>query len=509
MFSRLLTEANLFSKGGKKRQFFLKMLVASARNLLLKICANLIAYLNKIIFSEDFLSRHRRSQKDFVRRRRLPFHNMIFFLMNMIKGSLQDELDYFFKAVDAQEVSVRTVTKSALTKARKKLHHQAFIELSRNLVSFFYDHFPCRTWNGFRILAIDGSTIKVPRTKDCADHFGTWKPAKGEPCPVARISTLFDAINGVVVDALIRLKEQGERSLAAEHLQQVKAKDLVLLDKGYPAFWLFALILSRQAHFCARIKSSWKEIRRFSNSGKKEGMITLPMSLVSIEQCRLFNLPSAPINVRAIRVELDNGEIEILLTSLRDKALYPCEIFKELYHLRWTTEENYKTAKCRIEIENFSGKSVESVCQAFHAKVFALNLTDVMTHPAQDIIKLQREQKKYAYRINITQALSKMKDVAVLLFIRSNVMELLTKLLDLFIATIEPIRPGRKYPRKQSVQKRGFYTATNRFVKSMTLEANRWKWDGFPENEVHGCAENQRFLAAISGTPSGSSGRVS
>ena len=457
IFTGLLTEANPISKGGKRCQIILKRAAMLARNLLLKICANLIEFLNKIIFSEDFLSRHRRSPKDFVRERLLPFHNMIFFLMNMIKGSLQDELDYFFKAVHAEEVSSRTVTKSALTKARKKLHHQAFIELGRNLASFFYDHFPCRKWKGFRILAIDGSTIKVPRTKDCADHFGAWNPAKGEACPLARISTLFDTINGIVVDVVIRPKEQGERSLAAEHMQHVRANDLVLLDRGYPAFWLFALILSRQAHFCARVKSSWKEIRKFSNSGKKEGVITLPLSLASIEQCHFLNIPVSPIKVRAIRVELAGGETEILLTSVMDKDLYPCEIFKELYHLRWTTEENYKTAKCRIEIENFSGKSVESVYQDFHAKVFTMNLTVAMTHPAQDIIARQREQKKYAYRINVTQALSKMKDSLVLLFIRSNIMELLNKLLDLFIATIEPIRPGRKYPRKHSVQKRGFY----------------------------------------------------
>src|SRR5450759_245080 len=200
IFTVLLTEANPISKGGKECQIILKRAAMLAQNLLLKICANLINFLNKTIFSEDFLSRHRRSQKDFVRERLLPFHNMIFFLMNMIKGSLQDELDYFFKAVHAEEVSTRTVTKSAFTKARKKLHHQAFIELGRNLVSFFYDHFPCRKWKGFRILAIDGSTIKVPRTKDCADHFGAWNPAKGEACPLARISTLFDAINGIVVD---------------------------------------------------------------------------------------------------------------------------------------------------------------------------------------------------------------------------------------------------------------------------------------------------------------------
>lgn len=427
-----------------------------ARDLLLKICANLVNYLNKIILSDDFLVRHRRSEKDFVRDRMLPFHNMIFFLINLIKGSLQDELDYFFKAIHAEEVSTRTVTKSAFSKARKKLHHQAFIELGRSLISFFYEYFPCRRWKGFRILAIDGSTAKVPRTQDCADHFGTWNPAKGEACPIARISSLFDALNGLVLDALIRPKENGERSLAAEHMKQVKASDLILLDRGYPAFWLFALILSRQAHFCARVSIHWKQIKKFLNSGKKEAVISLPMSFISIEQCKALNLPISPILVRAIRIELDNGETEILLTSLMDKDLYPDEIFKELYHLRWTTEENYRIAKCRIEIENFSGKSAESVYQDFHAKVFALNLTAAMTHPAQNVISSQCDQKKYPYRINFTQALSKMKDSIVLLFVRFNIMELLNKLHSLFIATIEPIRPGRKYPRKHTVQKRGF-----------------------------------------------------
>ena len=455
IFTSFLTEANSVSEGGKKCQTILKILVKLAWNLLLKICANLIEFLNKIILSEDFLSRHRRSPKDFVRERLLPFHNMIFFLMNMVKGSLQDELDYFFKALRAEEVAIRNVTKGAFTKARKKLSYQAFIELGRHLVSFFYAHFPCRKWKGFRLLAIDGSTGKVPRTQEVADHFGTWNPAKGDACPVARISDLFDVLNGIVVDALIRPKEQGERLLAAEHLQQVKSGDLILLDRGYPAFWLFLLILFKQAHFCARVKTSWTEVRKFRNSGKKEKIITLCPSFVSIEQCKKLNLPLSDLQVRAIRIELDNGETEILLTSLLDKDLYPHEIFKELYHLRWTVEENYKTAKSRIEIENFSGKSVESVYQDFHAKVFAMNLTAALTHPAQDCIAGQ--QKKYAYRINFTQALSKMKDSIVLLFKRPNIMELINKLFDLFISTIEPIRPGRKYPRKQRVQRRGFY----------------------------------------------------
>lgn len=457
IFSLLPVEAYPISKGGKECHIFLKTMRMLARGLLLKICANLINLLNKIIISDDFLTRHRRSEKDFVRERQLPFHHMIFFLINLIKGSLQDELDYFFKAIHAEEVSTRAVTKSAFSKARKKLHYQAFIELGRSLASFFYEQFPCRKWKGFRILAIDGSTAKVPRTEDCADHFGTWNPARGKACPVARISSLFDVLNGIVVDALIRPKEQGERALAAEHMPQVKTYDLVLLDRGYPALWLFALILSRQAHFCARVKIHWRQIRKFLNSGKREAVISLPTSFISIEQCTARNLPSSPIQVRAIRIELANGETEILLTSLMDKDLYPYEVFKELYHLRWTTEENYRVAKCRIEIENFSGKSVESVYQDFHAKVFALNLTAALTHPAQDVVTGQSHQKKHPYRINVTQALSKMKDAIVLLFVRFDIVELLNKLHRLFIATIEPIRPGRKYPRKHTVQKRDFY----------------------------------------------------
>lgn len=457
IFSSPWTEGNSISKGGVKCQKIHKTLAMLARNLLLKMCANLIDFLNKIIFSEDFLSRHRRSPKDFVRIRQLPFHNMIFFLMNMIKGSLQDELDYFFKAINAEDVCSRTVTKSAFTKARKKLSHQAFIALGQNLISFFYEHFPCQKWNGFRILAIDGSTIKVPRTKACADHFGSWNPAKGEACPVARISTLFDVQNGMMVDALVSPKEQGERALAVEHMRHVGAKDLILLDRGYPAYWLFALILSKQAHFCARVKSSWKEVRNFSKSGKKEAIITLPLSQSSIESCRLLHLPLVPLKVRAIRVELEGSEPEILLTSLMDRDLYPCNIFKELYHLRWTTEENYKIAKCRIEIENFSGKSVESVYQDFHAKVFSMNLAFALTHQAKEVAAKSCKKKKHVYRINTVQALSKMKDSLVLLFIRFNIMDLLHKLFDLFIATTEPVRPNRKYHRKHAVQKRGFY----------------------------------------------------
>jgi hypothetical protein len=417
----------------------------------LKICANLIVFLKQIINSREFSDRHRRSSKDFTRERLLPFPTLIFFLINLLKGSVQDELDYFFKALREKDITERFVTKGAFTKARKKLCHQAFIELRRKMISFFYDSFPYRKWRGFRLLTIDGSTVRLPRSKEITEIFG------GGDRPLARISHLYDAVNGVIVDALIRSMKQGERSLAAEHLKQVNSGDLLLLDRGYPAFWLFALILSKGAHFCARIQEAhWNEVRQFYLSGKQEQILTLRPSSVSVEMCDKLGLPVVPLQVRAIRVELGNGKIEILVTSLMDRILYPHEIFKDLYKLRWTAEENYKAVKCRIEIENFSGKSVESVYQDFHAKVFAMNLTAILTHQAQDVISGEQGSKKYSYKINGTQALSKMKDSIVLLFKKPDVLGLLNKLFELFVDTTEPVRPGRNYPRKHKI-KRDFH----------------------------------------------------
>ena len=71
---------------------------------------------------------------------------------------------------------------------------------------------------------------------------------------MGRASQLFDPLNRLSIDALISPKSIGERERAARHFQKLMPDDLlVLLDRGYPAYWLFNLILSLKAHFCVRV----------------------------------------------------------------------------------------------------------------------------------------------------------------------------------------------------------------------------------------------------------------
>ena len=171
-----------------------------------------------------------------------------------------------------------------------------------------------------------------------------------------------------------------------------------------------------------------------------------------------MGLDLSPLKIRLIRIEND-GKTQVLITSLTDTKLYPYQVFVELYQKRWPVEEDYKTIKCRIEMENFSGQSALSVYQDFHAKVLLKNLISVIALPVNDVLANSISSRKYDYQINFTQAISKSKDVIALLFQQttSKLIQLIENLHNIFLKTIEPIRPGRKYPRSPIVSGRKYF----------------------------------------------------
>jgi hypothetical protein len=428
----------------------LKILSKLAQNLLSKTCANVVEYIQKIIFSQDFIERNRCQKSDFSRNRKLPLSTLILYFCNLIKSSYQPELNKFWKILSGSVVAQNVVSKAAFCKARQKLKSEAFVELNTKMVRYFNEHANPQTWNGLFLKAVDGSTVKLPNSPEIIEHFGTWNPRLGGPLPMARISQLFDPLNGITHHALIAPKSTGERELAAKHFEHLNERDLVLLDRGYPAFWLFKLILFYKANFCSRIScKKWKIIRQFMKSGRREQVIMLHIPATSIAACKKFHLDTNPIRLRLVRVELESGESEVLISSLIDSEKYPHHLFAELYHDRWPIEEDYKVMKCRIEVENFSGKSPLSVYQDFHAAVFSKNITAMLVASTKERVATATDSRTLAYKINFTQALSTMRDAIVVLLQGSleTILKIISDLLETISKAVEPVRPGRKFPR--------------------------------------------------------------
>ena len=294
----------------------------------------LVEEIKNRLYSQEFLERNRQRAQDFTRTPILTFTLLILFLTNFVKRGLQDELDEYFKLLSGDELAPRAVTKSAFTLARRKIKYEAFIELNKVQVSYFYHNYTRLEFdgfNGFRLLGIDGSMSDLPddnKEKEIGKHFGYWGSRHGTQTPKARISQMFDVLNQVTVDAIIAPKEEAERVLAAEHLKAVGPSDLILLDRGYPAFWLFVLIMQQGAAYCARI-SGWNVIDEFIKSGLSETIVTLNPSHEAKKECRNRDLPIDPIQVRLIRVELED-EIEVLATNLLDGETYPHHLFQKL-----------------------------------------------------------------------------------------------------------------------------------------------------------------------------------
>jgi len=398
------------------------------------------------LFSEEFAAPARMHASDFTRQRALPLPHLVAMLLNLRKGSIGDELDRFFEVLHEQPLA-DSVTPSAFCQARMKFNPRALMGLNEPLLEGFERHFSPRLWHGLRLLAVDGSTARLPNTADVIATFGA--APEGASVPLARFSRLYDVLNDLVIEADIESRHVGERVLAGEHLAATRDNDLLLYDRGYPAFWLFALHRQEQRHFCARMALNFSgEVTDFLASGKKSDVVLFSPGAEAHKQCQLYGLACEPIALRLIRVSLKGGETEVLATSLLDEKAYPMGWFKRLYHLRWGVEEGYKREKCRIEIENFSGLSAQVVQQDFYAKIFVLNLAAILSWVAQAIAERVYKARKRAYRVNFTNALSKMKDNVIRLFIFDSPTQLLTSLALAMAASVEAVRPDRSYPRK-------------------------------------------------------------
>ena len=408
------------------------------------------------MFSAEFAARARLTPAAFTRQRELPLPHLVGLLLNLRKGSLQDEVNGFWEVLTGQPLATG-VSAAALCKARQKLDPYALWGLNERLLGAFAEAFPVRRWHGLRVLATDGSTLRLPRSPEVIAHFGA--PPSGSTIPLGRLSQLVDVLNGVVVDAELDAYDVGERVLASEHLEATAPQDLVLYDRGYPAFWLFARHYQLERHFCARLPLGFStEVTAFLASGARSAVITLTPTPEARQPCRRYEIPPDPLHVRLVRVTLANGETEVLATSLLSEQDWPSPWFKGLYHLRWGAEEAYKCGKLRLELENFSGLSVRVVLQDCFAKLFTVNLTAICTWVAQVIATARYRQRRREYRVNFAHALSGMKNTVVRLLVGTDTTELLTSLILAMAMTVEAVRPDRSFPRNMKPAKlQGFH----------------------------------------------------
>jgi len=367
------------------------------------------------------------------------------FLVSAWKGGLQTLLDQFFESLTGK--IGREVTKSALSQARKKLKASVFEALNQRLLGSLAAHSPEPRWRGLRLVATDSTTLRLPNWLENQEAFGVQWDNHGQSYVLARALGLFSTASKLMLKSVIGRYRDSERALLVQLLPHLAEDDLLVMDRGFPAVWLFAYLAQLGLGFLARIdRANWPEVQSFLRSGRQDAVVERPLTPHARRQARKLGLELSgqTLSFRLIRVVLPNGRIEVLATSLLDPIACPSAEFASLYQARWNIEEAFKLLKQRLLVEQFTGELPESIRQDFHAKVFTANLAAALATSAHESLpeaKAQRYQPNFAYILeNLRNRLFRW------LLGRCNAQDILD-LLTLFADTLELKRPGRQAPR--------------------------------------------------------------
>jgi len=352
-----------------------------------------------------------------------------------MKKTTSLELIKFNEMIGNEDVEI---SKQAFSKAREKIKPVAFKELIHTATAepFLYSEEVPRL-NGYRIFAIDGTTLEVEPTEENVEYFGLWSQTNA--CR-ARGSIMCEVFSEVVIDAKISSLKVGERESAKEHIeylsQHAQGKELIIFDRGYPGKELISILFDKKIKFLMRLQKSFNA--EIDNSKQRDFYVEMKYLK------KIYPL-------RVIKFMLDSGEEEMLITNL-EPLEFATEDFKDLYFLRWSIETKYNLLKNCLLIEHFTGKTKVSIEQDFYAAIYLANMAAFAKMESDSIIMKQDSSKslKYKRKTNQQVLIGILKDKLILMLLCNNKKKrekMFQSIMRQVVRYKTDIRPGRHFKR--------------------------------------------------------------
>jgi hypothetical protein len=353
----------------------------------------------------------------------MPLRELLLFMINRVSKTTSIELFNFFSHRNPEKL----ITKQAFSKAREHLSPDVFIKLNEIYVNTFYEYEDeCEVHKGYIVLAMDGTGLNIPNTKEIQEYFGFSTNQMGNSrIPVANCSILYDILNGIIVNGVISPYRVGEKAMAEEQIRFIKSlselkkkKIIILFDRMYSSVKLMSLLRENNIDFIMRSKVTYntetREASKFSKYDKTRKL--------KLEKHRYNKIPwldkilkkwNYHIDMRICTGKFSDNETGIFITSL-DRNEFKREEIVELYKNRWKIETQFRYMKETGEFENFACKRVNLVLQEFFCRIYTLNMCTLMIAEAQnkldEDIKSGKIKTKHKLRINENIAYGLMKD---------------------------------------------------------------------------------------------------
>lgn len=391
--------------------------------------------------------------KDFIRNRKLSFETVMKLLLSMGGNNIYKELlDYFKYDVD-------TATASAFVQQRAKILPKASEYLFKTFTNSFQNY---KTFNGYRLLAVDGSNLNIAHNPKDSDTYIKCGDAKG--FNVLHLNALFDICNKVYTDAYIQpVRKSNERSALNTMVDRsdIDGNVIVIADRGYECYNNFVHIQEKGWKYVIRVKDkenkgmvssfastpscevfdkqiSLKLTRKQTKKIKEDPTYKFLPNNVNFDYLELKSPDIYLISFRIVRFKISDDSYETIITNLDEKE-FGMDMIKELYHMRWGIETSFRELKYAIGLVNFHSKKVEYIEQEVFSKLTMYNFCEIITLN----VVLTHKQRKHVYQVNFTNAIH-----ICIYFFRYPDDEYPPDIEALIQKNILPVRKGRKDLRK-------------------------------------------------------------
>ena len=400
-------------------------------------------------------------EKDFTRHRKLSFEAVLSLLLTMNGGSTSASLLEYFK------FSSQLSSTSAFIQQRSKLKPEAMEYLYHTYTNTAS---ALKTFNGYRLLAVDGSDLHIPSNPNDVDSY--YPGYNGQThYNLLHLNALFDLENRIYLDALVQKSRCANEHRALTSMIDRSALGgnvIVLADRGYEAYNNMAHFQEKGWNFLIRIKDGKSGIvsglnlphtdefdlsvdlnitRRQSGEVKslcktdrnRYKWIPVNVNFDYLPEESLKNDPISFYNLkfRIVRFKLTDSSYESVVTNLPAGA-FPAPKIKELYARRWGIETAFRHLKHTIGLDRFYSKKAEYIHQEIFARLTMYNFTELITSP----VIIRKAKRKYIYSVNFSAAAHICRN-----FFLNNVSPLEVEAL--LSRLISPTRPGRSFPRKK------------------------------------------------------------
>lgn len=413
------------------------------------------------VHSDSFVCLCRNGRTNvFVRKRKMPPEDLAFSMINRRGLTLKLELRGY---MDISHPGIR-ISKAGYLKQRMKLNPEAFVDLYQFHNKNFYQDPDTELYryNGYLVLAADGSDINIPTTPETLAVYGNISRKGTKPCAQVGLGCLYDALNRMILDASCNRTKFNEMAVAEDQISRVRETIgpdipfMVTMDRGYTATPPIMRMIDDGVYFVIRLRScDFKAEQQTIRSDDEIVNVQLTKGrrhhyLGTKDEAIVMSRDSFPLRMVRVWLDEEHSSCEMLATNLPADQ-FPTECFREIYHLRWRIETAYQTLKDRLQMENFTGTKPVLIEQDIYSTIYVSNIAeDIARDIEQEQADHLRNDYKHRMAVNRSLCIGILKNDLIYILLEKDPDEqdrLFQQMYDEISENIVPVRPDRHYKR--------------------------------------------------------------